>query len=154
MVQSADGNSIMRLFYSAGSPCARIVRIALQEADLDRRVTKTEVTRARLYSSESEVLTVNTLLGIVAGKRLATCSRTLVRRGTARVSSGFRLSPAGTPQGSIAGSVKGHRCGERLSGHAGLGRDTVCRTRRPVTPRSTSTLARSLHLELLECRVF
>jgi glutathione S-transferase len=40
----------MRLFYSAGSPCARIVRIALQEAGLDGRVTKTEVTRARLYS--------------------------------------------------------------------------------------------------------
>ena len=49
----------MRLFYSAGSPYARIARIALQEACLDGRVTKTEVTRARLYSSESEVLTVN-----------------------------------------------------------------------------------------------
>ena len=35
----------MRLFYSAGSPYARIVRIALQEADLDGCVTKTEVTR-------------------------------------------------------------------------------------------------------------
>jgi glutathione S-transferase len=49
----------MHLFYSAGSPCAPIVRIALLETGLDARVTKTEVTRARLYSSESEVLTVN-----------------------------------------------------------------------------------------------
>ncbi|MBV8408410.1 MAG: glutathione S-transferase family protein [Alphaproteobacteria bacterium] len=49
----------MRLFYSTGSPYARIVRIALLEAGLDERVTKVEVTRARLYSSESEVLTVN-----------------------------------------------------------------------------------------------
>ena len=49
----------MRLFYSAGSPYARIVRIALLETGLDGRVTKIEVTRARLYSSESEVLTVN-----------------------------------------------------------------------------------------------
>jgi glutathione S-transferase len=49
----------MRLFYSAGSPYARIVRIAVLEAGLDGRVTKIEVTRTRLYSSESEVLTVN-----------------------------------------------------------------------------------------------
>jgi len=49
----------MHLFYSAGSPYARIVRIALLETGLDASVTKTEVTRARLYSSESEVLTVN-----------------------------------------------------------------------------------------------
>jgi glutathione S-transferase len=49
----------MRLFYSASSPYARIVRIALLETGLDGRVTKIEVTRARLYSSESEVLTVN-----------------------------------------------------------------------------------------------
>jgi glutathione S-transferase len=49
----------VRLFYSAGSPYARIVRIALLETGLDARVTKTEVTRARLYSSESEVLSVN-----------------------------------------------------------------------------------------------
>ena len=49
----------MRLFYSAGSPYARIVRIALLETGLDGRVTKIEVTRGRLYSSESEVLTVN-----------------------------------------------------------------------------------------------
>jgi glutathione S-transferase len=49
----------MRLFYSAGSPYARIVRIALLETGLDGHVTKAEVTRARLYSSESEVLTVN-----------------------------------------------------------------------------------------------
>jgi glutathione S-transferase len=49
----------MHLFYSAGSPYARIVRIALLETGLDARLTETEVTRARLYSPESEVLTVN-----------------------------------------------------------------------------------------------
>ena len=48
---------MMRLFYSAGSPYARIVRIALLETGLDARVTTIDVTRARLYSSESEVLT-------------------------------------------------------------------------------------------------
>ena len=40
----------MRLLYSAGSPFARTVRIALLETGLDPRVTKQEVTRARLYS--------------------------------------------------------------------------------------------------------
>jgi glutathione S-transferase len=49
----------MRLFYSGGSPYARIVRIALLETGLDARVTKVEVSRARLYSAESEVWTVN-----------------------------------------------------------------------------------------------
>lgn len=46
----------MRLLYSAGSPFARIVRIALLETGLDGRVNKQELTRARLYSAESEVL--------------------------------------------------------------------------------------------------
>jgi glutathione S-transferase len=36
----------MRLFYSAGAPYARIVRIALLETGLDGRVTKIEVTRS------------------------------------------------------------------------------------------------------------
>src|SRR5690348_2548951 len=36
-----------------------MVRIALLETDLDARVTKQEVTRVRLYSAESEVLTFN-----------------------------------------------------------------------------------------------
>ena len=36
----------MRPFYSAGSPYARIARIALLETGLDRHVTKIEVTRA------------------------------------------------------------------------------------------------------------
>jgi glutathione S-transferase len=49
----------MRLFYSAGSPFARIVRIALLETGLDERVAKQEITRARLYSPESEVLALN-----------------------------------------------------------------------------------------------
>ncbi len=49
----------MRLLYSAGSPFARIVRVALLETGLDARVIKQEVTRVRLYSAESEVLTVN-----------------------------------------------------------------------------------------------
>lgn len=49
----------MRLLYSAGSPFARVVRIALLETGLDARVTKQEVTRARLYSTESEVLAAN-----------------------------------------------------------------------------------------------
>jgi len=35
----------MRLLYSAGSPFARIVRIALLETGLDARVAKQEVTR-------------------------------------------------------------------------------------------------------------
>lgn len=49
----------MRLLYTVGSPFALIVRIALLETGLDPRVTKQEVTRARLYSSESEVLSFN-----------------------------------------------------------------------------------------------
>jgi glutathione S-transferase len=49
----------MRLFYSVGSPFARVVRIALLETGLDARVTKQEVTRLHLYSLESEVLAFN-----------------------------------------------------------------------------------------------
>ena len=49
----------MRLFYSAGSPFARIVRIALLETGLDEKTTKQEISRARLYSPESDVLTIN-----------------------------------------------------------------------------------------------
>lgn len=49
----------MRLLYSAASPFARMVRIALLETGLDARVTKQEVSRAQLYSGESEVLAFN-----------------------------------------------------------------------------------------------
>jgi len=49
----------MRLFYSAGSPFARVVRIALLETGLDDRVTKQEIPRQRLYSPESDVLAIN-----------------------------------------------------------------------------------------------
>jgi glutathione S-transferase len=49
----------MRLFYSVGSPFARLARIALLETGLDARVTKQELTRARLYSPESDVLALN-----------------------------------------------------------------------------------------------
>jgi glutathione S-transferase len=49
----------MRLLYSAGSPFARLVRIALLETGLDALVTQQELTRARLYSPESEVLVLN-----------------------------------------------------------------------------------------------
>jgi glutathione S-transferase len=49
----------MRLLFSAGSPFARIVRIALLETGLDERVTKQELSRQRLYSPESDVLTFN-----------------------------------------------------------------------------------------------
>ncbi len=49
----------MRLLYSAGSPFARLVRIALLETGLDAGVTKHELTRARLYSPESDVLALN-----------------------------------------------------------------------------------------------
>jgi len=49
----------MRLLYSAGSPFARLVRIALLETGLDASVTKHELTRARLYSPESDVLRLN-----------------------------------------------------------------------------------------------
>ena len=46
----------MRLLYSAGSPFARLVRIALLETGLEARVTKHG---ARLYSPESDVLALN-----------------------------------------------------------------------------------------------
>jgi glutathione S-transferase len=49
----------MRLLYSAGSPFARLVRIALLETGLDTAVIKQELTRKRLYSPESDVLTRN-----------------------------------------------------------------------------------------------
>jgi len=49
----------MRLLYSAGSPFARLVRIALLETGLDACVTKQELTRARLYSAESDVLALS-----------------------------------------------------------------------------------------------
>jgi glutathione S-transferase len=49
----------MHLLYSAGSPFARLVRIALLETGLDALATKQELTRARLYSSESDVLVLN-----------------------------------------------------------------------------------------------
>jgi glutathione S-transferase len=49
----------MRLLYSAGSPFARIVRIALLETGFDEKVSKQEISRARLYSPESDVLTHN-----------------------------------------------------------------------------------------------
>jgi glutathione S-transferase len=49
----------MCLLYSAESPFARIVRIALLETGLDERVTKQEISRQRLYSAESEVLALN-----------------------------------------------------------------------------------------------
>lgn len=49
----------MRLLYSAGSPFARMVRIALLETDLDKLVNKNELTRSQLYSSESDVLGLN-----------------------------------------------------------------------------------------------
>jgi len=49
----------MRLLYSLGSPFARLVRIALLQTDLGALVTKQEVTRAGLYSPESDVLVLN-----------------------------------------------------------------------------------------------
>ena len=49
----------MHLLYSAASPFARIVRIALPETGLDGRVTKQELSRQRLYSPESDVLALN-----------------------------------------------------------------------------------------------
>jgi glutathione S-transferase len=49
----------MRLLYSTGSPFARLVRIALLETGLDANVIKQELTRARLYSAESDVLALN-----------------------------------------------------------------------------------------------
>jgi glutathione S-transferase len=49
----------MRLLYTSGSPFARLVRIALLETGLEARVAKQELTRARLYSSESDVLALN-----------------------------------------------------------------------------------------------
>jgi len=49
----------MRLLYSAGSPFARIVRIALLETGLDEKVTKQEIARQQLYSPQSAVLDFN-----------------------------------------------------------------------------------------------
>lgn len=49
----------MRLLYSAASPFARIVRIALLETGLGVGVTMREVTRPQLYSPESEILVIN-----------------------------------------------------------------------------------------------
>jgi glutathione S-transferase len=49
----------MRLFYSAGSPFARLIRIALIESGLDATVSKHELTRSQLYSPQSEVLSLN-----------------------------------------------------------------------------------------------
>ena len=49
----------MRLLYSAGSPFARLVRIALLETGLDAVVALQELTRANLYSPASDVLALN-----------------------------------------------------------------------------------------------
>jgi len=49
----------MRLLYSAGSPFARLVRIAIVETGLDASVVKHELTRANLYSPASDVLALN-----------------------------------------------------------------------------------------------
>lgn len=49
----------MHLMYTAGSPYARVVRIALLETGLDARVTGQELPRPRLYSPESDVLAFN-----------------------------------------------------------------------------------------------
>ncbi len=49
----------MRLFYSAASPFARVIRIAVLETDLAARVTLRELTRPQLYSPESEILAIN-----------------------------------------------------------------------------------------------
>jgi glutathione S-transferase len=49
----------MRLLYTAGSPFARLVRIALLETGLDASVTKQVLTRVRLYSQESDVLALS-----------------------------------------------------------------------------------------------
>jgi glutathione S-transferase len=49
----------MRLFYSAASPFARLVRIALQETGLNTHVSQQEITRVRLYSADSDVLAFN-----------------------------------------------------------------------------------------------
>jgi glutathione S-transferase len=61
MISPAARNrrSSMHLLYSGRSPFARIVRIALLETGLDARVTKQEVTRERLYSTDSQVLAFN-----------------------------------------------------------------------------------------------
>ena len=52
-------NVLIRVLYSAGSPFARLMRIASLETGLDARVAKREVTRRRFYSPESDVLVVN-----------------------------------------------------------------------------------------------
>lgn len=49
----------MQLFYTVGSPFARVVRVALLETSLDARVTKHEMPRTKLYSAESDVLPLN-----------------------------------------------------------------------------------------------
>lgn len=46
----------MHLLYSAGSPFARLVRIALLETGLDALVTKDELTRTQLCLRELLVL--------------------------------------------------------------------------------------------------
>lgn len=51
----------MRLLYSAASPFARLVRIALIETGLDQRVEKLEISRERLYSPESDALLLSTV---------------------------------------------------------------------------------------------
>jgi glutathione S-transferase len=61
----------MRLLYSAGSPFARLVRMALMETGLDAVVIKQELTRARLYSPESDLLVLNPV-GRVPTLELAT----------------------------------------------------------------------------------
>jgi glutathione S-transferase len=49
----------MNLFYTVGSPFARVVRVALLETGLDASVTKQEIPRSKLYSTESDVLPLN-----------------------------------------------------------------------------------------------
>jgi hypothetical protein len=49
----------MHLLYSAGSPFARLVRIALLETGLDALVTKDQLRRTQLYLPESDVLVLN-----------------------------------------------------------------------------------------------
>jgi|GEM_PF-3169362 len=48
----------MRLFMTLTSPFAPIARIALLETRLDASVAKVELTRERLYSPQSDVLSV------------------------------------------------------------------------------------------------
>ena len=70
----------MRLLYSAGSPFARLVWIALLETGPDTSVTKHEVTRTRLYSPESDVLcSENIALGNEKREVQCSCSRDALR---------------------------------------------------------------------------